>query len=92
MHLTQRTLDATAAFIAISAPDFTVSLRPGHVGLDPAHDPDFILAVLDLAQYGILNDSGYCNNAYDAHMHAFDCALASLHVSCLLPRWTASRA
>ena len=35
------------------------------MGLDPGHDPDFILSILGCNQYGSWSDTGYCNPAYD---------------------------
>lgn len=62
----QKTMDATAAFNAISAPDNK------YLDFDlamwywvPLIDPDFILSVMMCKQYGIWSDSGYCNPAYD---------------------------
>jgi peptide/nickel transport system substrate-binding protein len=70
VKLTQRALDSTAAFDAISAPDnkylnFDLSLW-NWVALI---DPDFMLSVVTCAQYGGWSDSGYCNKRYD-HMYS----------------------
>jgi peptide/nickel transport system substrate-binding protein len=67
VRLTQRALDSTAAFDAITAPDnkylkFDLSMW-NWVALI---DPDFMLSVVTCAQYGGWSDSGYCNNRYDA--------------------------
>jgi peptide/nickel transport system substrate-binding protein len=64
--LTQRALDSTAAFEAMTAPDnkylkFDLALWDW-VGLI---DPDFMLSVVTCAQYGGWSDSGYCNPKYD---------------------------
>jgi peptide/nickel transport system substrate-binding protein len=68
VKLTQKPLDSSAAFAAITAPgDF------GYLKFDlalwdwvPLIDPDFILSVLTCDQYGGWSDSGYCNKQYDA--------------------------
>jgi peptide/nickel transport system substrate-binding protein len=67
VRLSQRTLDSTAAFDAISAPNnkylnFDLSLW-NWVALI---DPDFMLSVVTCAQYGGWSDSGYCDKRYDA--------------------------
>ncbi|HEY6149453.1 MAG TPA: ABC transporter substrate-binding protein [Gaiellaceae bacterium] len=64
--LTQRALDSTAAFDAMTAPNgkylkFDFALWDW-VGLI---DPDFMLSVVTCAQYEGWNDSGYCNPKYD---------------------------
>ena len=66
INLTQRALDSTAAFDAMTAPDnkylkFDLALWDW-VGLI---DPDFMLSVVTCAQYAGWNDSGYCNPRYD---------------------------
>ena len=66
VHLTQRTLDATAATVAMYGKDYTS--YPFDVAMwawITLIDPDYILAVPSCAQWGVLNDSGYCNKAYD---------------------------
>jgi peptide/nickel transport system substrate-binding protein len=67
VKLTQRLMDDTAAFTAITAPGET-----GYLNFDlamwdwvPLIDPDFILSVLNCNQYGGWSDTGYCNPAYD---------------------------
>jgi peptide/nickel transport system substrate-binding protein len=67
VRLTQRALDSSAAFAAITAPGDT-----GYLNFDlamwdwvPLIDPDFMLSVLTCGQYGGWSDSGYCNPAYD---------------------------
>jgi len=67
VQLTQRSLDSSAAFDAITAPNnkylnFDLALWDW-VGLI---DPDFMLSVVTCAQYGGWSDSGYCNKHYDA--------------------------
>ncbi len=66
INLTQRALDSTAAFDAMTAPGgkylkFDIALWDW-VGLI---DPDFMLSVVTCAQYEGWNDSGYCNPRYD---------------------------
>jgi peptide/nickel transport system substrate-binding protein len=66
VQLTQRALDSTAAFEAISSPNnkylnFDLSLW-NWVALI---DPDFMLSVVTCAQYGGWSDSGYCDKKYD---------------------------
>ncbi len=67
VKLTQKVMDDTAAFTAITAPGET-----GYLNFDlamwdwvPLIDPDFILSVLNCNQYGGWSDTGYCNPAYD---------------------------
>jgi peptide/nickel transport system substrate-binding protein len=66
VNLTQRALDSTAAFEAITAPDnkylkFDLAMWDW-VGLI---DPDFMLSVVTCAQYGGWSDSGFCDKRYD---------------------------
>jgi peptide/nickel transport system substrate-binding protein len=66
VKITQRTLDPTAAFNAILAPDnkyltFDMSMWDWF----PYLDPDFMLSVLTCGQYGSWSDTAYCNKAYD---------------------------
>ncbi|HEY6836120.1 MAG TPA: ABC transporter substrate-binding protein [Gaiellaceae bacterium] len=66
INLTQKALDSTAAFDAMTAPNgkylkFDLALWDW-VGLI---DPDFMLSVVTCAQYEGWNDSGYCNPTYD---------------------------
>jgi peptide/nickel transport system substrate-binding protein len=66
INLTQKALDSTAAFDAITTPNnkylkFDLALWDW-VGLI---DPDFMLSVVTCAQYGGWSDSGYCNPTYD---------------------------
>jgi peptide/nickel transport system substrate-binding protein len=67
VKLTQRVMDDSAAFAAITAPGET-----GYLNFDlamwdwvPLIDPDFILSVLNCNQYGSWSDTGYCNPEYD---------------------------
>jgi len=66
VSLSQRALDSTAAFEAITTPDnkylkFDLALWDW-VGLI---DPDFMLSVVTCAQYGGWSDSGFCDKRYD---------------------------
>jgi len=67
VRLTQKALDATAAFAEMSAPDnkylnFDLALWDWTALIDP----DFMLSVTTCAQYGGWSDSGYCDKNYDA--------------------------
>jgi peptide/nickel transport system substrate-binding protein len=67
VQLTQKALDSTAAFDAMTAPDgkyanFDIALWDW-VGL---MDPDFMLSVVTCDQWSGWNDSGYCDKKYDA--------------------------
>jgi peptide/nickel transport system substrate-binding protein len=67
IQLTQKALDSSAAFDAITAPngkytDFDLSMWDW-VGLV---DPDFMLSVVTCDQYGGWSDSGMCDKTYDA--------------------------
>jgi peptide/nickel transport system substrate-binding protein len=66
VQLQQRALDSSAAFDAITAPDYK------YLNFDLAMwdwvaliDPDFMLSVVTCAQYGGWSDSGYCDKKYD---------------------------
>jgi len=64
--LSERSLDSSAAFDAITAPDgkylnFDLSMWDWV----PLIDPDFMLSVVTCAQYGGWSDSGYCDKSYD---------------------------
>ena len=66
VRLTQKTQDATAATISMYGQDYTS--YPFDVAMwawITLLDPDYILAVPSCAQWGVLNDSGYCNKQYD---------------------------
>jgi peptide/nickel transport system substrate-binding protein len=67
IQLKQRSLDSTAAFDAIGAPDYK------YLKFDLAMwdwvaliDPDFMLSVVTCAQFGGWSDSGFCDKRYDA--------------------------
>jgi peptide/nickel transport system substrate-binding protein len=67
VKLTEKALDSTAAFDAITAPNTK------YLNFDLAMwdwtalmDPDFMLSVVTCAQYGGWSDSGYCDKHYDA--------------------------
>jgi peptide/nickel transport system substrate-binding protein len=67
IQLTQKSLDSSAAFDAITAPngkytDFDLAMWDW-VGLI---DPDFMLSVVTCDQYGGWSDSGMCDPKYDA--------------------------
>jgi peptide/nickel transport system substrate-binding protein len=67
VQLTQKALDSTAAFDAMTAPDgkyanFDIALWDW-VGLI---DPDFMLSVVTCDQWEGWNDSGFCDKTYDA--------------------------
>lgn len=67
VKLTQKALDSSAAFDAITAPGTK------YLNFDLAMwdwvalvDPDFMLSVVTCAQYGGWSDSGFCDKKYDA--------------------------
>jgi peptide/nickel transport system substrate-binding protein len=67
VQLTQKALDSTAAFDAMTAPDgkyanFDIALWDW-VGL---MDPDFMLSVVTCDQWSGWNDTGFCDKKYDA--------------------------
>ncbi len=67
VKLTQRALDSSAAFDAITAPNtkylnFDLALWDWVALMDP----DFMLSVVTCAQYGGWSDSGFCDKTYDA--------------------------
>jgi peptide/nickel transport system substrate-binding protein len=67
VKLTQRALDSSAAFDAITAPNtkylnFDLALWDWVALMDP----DFMLSVVTCAQYGGWSDSGFCDKKYDA--------------------------
>ncbi len=67
VQLTQKSLDSTAAFDAMTAPggkyaNFDLALWDW-VGLI---DPDFMLSVVTCEQWSGWNDSGFCDKTYDA--------------------------
>jgi peptide/nickel transport system substrate-binding protein len=66
VRLSQRALDSTAAFEAITAPGnkylkFDLAMWDWVALIDP----DFMLSVVTCAQYGGWSDSGYCDKKYD---------------------------
>ena len=67
VNLTQKALDSSAAFDAITAPG-TKYLNFDLAMWDwvPLIDPDFMLSVVTCDQYNGWSDSGYCDKAYDA--------------------------
>jgi peptide/nickel transport system substrate-binding protein len=67
VQLIQKSLDSSAAFDAITAPNtkylnFDLAMWDW-VGLP---DPDFMLSVVTCAQYGGWSDTGFCDKSYDA--------------------------
>lgn len=66
VQLSQKPMDDTAAFNAITAPNNKyLSYDLAMWDWIPNMDPDFILSVLGCNQYGNWSDTGYCNPAYD---------------------------
>ena len=66
VNLTQRSLDDSAAFDAVGAPNFKyLDFDLAMWDWIPGMDPDFILSILGCNQYGSWSDSGYCNHSYD---------------------------
>jgi peptide/nickel transport system substrate-binding protein len=67
VNLTQKSLDSSAAFDAITAPDGKyLNFDLAMWDWVPLIDPDFMLSVVTCDQYNGWSDSGYCNKAYDA--------------------------
>ena len=67
VQLKQRSLDSSAAFDVITAPDGKyLNFDLAMWDWVPLIDPDFMLSVVTCAQYNGWSDSGYCNKAYDA--------------------------
>jgi peptide/nickel transport system substrate-binding protein len=67
VELKQKSLDSSAAFDVISAPDSKyLNFDLAMWDWVPLIDPDFMLSVVTCAQYGGWSDSGYCNKPYDA--------------------------
>ena len=67
VQLTQKSLDSTAAFDAMTAPDdkypnFDLALWDWTALIDP----DFMLSVVTCDQYGGWSDTGFCDKSYDA--------------------------
>ncbi len=66
VNLIQRSMDDTAAFNAIAAPDNKyLNFDLAMWDWIPNMDPDFILMVLGCNQYGNWSDTGFCNHSYD---------------------------
>jgi peptide/nickel transport system substrate-binding protein len=66
IELTQKSLDDTAAFEAIGAPNYKyLEFDLALWGWVPLIDPDFMLSTFTCNQYGGWSDSGYCDPAYD---------------------------
>lgn len=73
VHLIQRTMDPSAAFSAMTAPNnkyLTYDLAMWW--WVPVIDPGFILSVTTCSQYGDWSDSGYCNARYDTLYSTFN--------------------
>ena len=67
VQLKQRSLDSSAAFDVITAPDGKyLNFDLAMWDWVPLIDPDFMLSVVTCDQYNGWSDSGYCNKAYDA--------------------------
>jgi peptide/nickel transport system substrate-binding protein len=67
VNLTQKSLDSSAAFDAITAPDGKyLNFDLAMWDWVPLIDPDFMLSVVTCDQYNGWSDTGYCNKAYDA--------------------------
>jgi len=67
VELKQRSLDSSAAFDVITAPDGKyLNFDLAMWDWVPLIDPDFMLSVVTCDQYGGWSDSGYCDKAYDA--------------------------
>jgi peptide/nickel transport system substrate-binding protein len=67
VKLTQKSLDSSAAFEAIGAPDYKyLEFDLALWDWVPLIDPDFMLSVLTCDQFAGWNDSGYCDPEYDA--------------------------
>jgi peptide/nickel transport system substrate-binding protein len=66
VELIQKSLDSSAAFDAIGAPNYKyLEFDLAMWDWVPLIDPDFMLSVLTCDQFGGWNDSGYCNPEYD---------------------------
>ena len=66
IKLTQRSMDSSAAFDAIGAPDYKyLEFDLAMWDWVPLIDPDFMLSVFTCEQFGGWNDSGYCDPEYD---------------------------
>ncbi|HET8604986.1 MAG TPA: ABC transporter substrate-binding protein [Marmoricola sp.] len=66
VKITARTMDGSAAWNAIIAPNGKyLNFDLAMWDWVPLVDPDFILSVMTCGSYNNWNDSGYCNPAYD---------------------------
>jgi len=63
--LTEKTLDDSAAYNAITANDYK-SFEISMWDWGPLPDPDFMLSVLTCGSWNVWNDTGYCNKTYDS--------------------------
>jgi peptide/nickel transport system substrate-binding protein len=67
VELKQRSLDSSAAFDVITAPNGKyLNFDLAMWDWVPLIDPDFMLSVVTCDPYNGWSDSGYCNKAYDA--------------------------
>jgi peptide/nickel transport system substrate-binding protein len=67
VQLKQRSLDSSAAFDVITAPNGKyLNFDLAMWDWVPLIDPDFMLSVVTCDQYNGWSDSGYCNKGYDA--------------------------
>lgn len=74
VKLTEKTLDASAAYDAILANkyrNFEISMWDW----GPLPDPDFMLSVLTCGSWNVWNDTGYCNKSYDGLYQAQSAAM-----------------
>ena len=63
--LTEKTLDDSAAYDAITANDYK-NFEISMWDWGPLPDPDFMLSVLTCGSWNVWNDTGYCNKTYDS--------------------------
>ena len=70
VKITARTMDSSAAWDAIIAPNGKyLNFDLAMWDWVPLIDPDFMLSVMTCDSYNDWNDSGYCNPAYDKLYH-----------------------
>jgi peptide/nickel transport system substrate-binding protein len=62
--LTEKTLDDSAAYDAITANDYK-NFEISMWDWGPLPDPDFMLSVLTCGSWNVWNDTGYCSKTYD---------------------------
>jgi len=62
--LTEKTLDDSAAYNAITANDYK-NFEISMWDWGPLPDPDFMLSVLTCGAWNVWNDTGYCSKTYD---------------------------